>query len=64
MRAKPQQLRRSGMSFWLLAAAGALVLLLLIAPSAAAGGVGRLLGDLWVSTMGAVLGIFGALFGR
>lgn len=52
------------MSFWLLAAAGALVLLLLIAPSAAAGGVGRLLGDLWVSTMGAVLGIFGALFGR
>ncbi|MBL8538225.1 MAG: hypothetical protein JNM59_12535 [Hyphomonadaceae bacterium] len=33
------------------------------APFLAAGGAGRLIANLWVSTMGAVAGLIGGLFG-
>jgi hypothetical protein len=61
MNANPQ--RRRGLGFWLLVAAAAIAALLLLAPGAAAEGVGRLLGDLWVSTMGAVMSLIGAVLG-
>ena len=43
----------------LLVIAAAAIALALIAPTS----VGRLLGDLWVSVMGAVFGLVGGLFG-
>ena len=34
-------------------------LVLIFAPAAVASGAGRLLGDLWISVMGAIVGLFG-----
>jgi len=34
-------------------------LAVLLAPAAIAGGAGRLIGDLWVSVMGSIIGLFG-----
>lgn len=47
----------------LVLAAGVAVVLALILPFALAGGLGRFVGGLWVTVMGAVMGIVGALFG-
>jgi hypothetical protein len=44
---------------WALIAALAVVALLVLAPAAVATGAGRLLGELWVSVMGAVVSLFG-----
>jgi len=44
-------------------AAGVAVALAVILPFALAGGLGRLIGGLWVTVMGAVMRIVGALFG-
>lgn len=41
----------------LLALAAAVAVILF--PAAVAGGAGRLIGDLWVSVMGAIVGLFG-----
>jgi hypothetical protein len=49
--------RRGGFGVWLLAIAAAAALLLLFAPAA----VGRLVGDLWVTTMSAVMGLIGGM---
>ena len=46
----------------LLAAAAALAVALLL-PLAMAGGLGRLVGGLWVTVMGAVAGLLAAMFG-
>lgn len=54
--------RKRSSSFWLIAIA-CVVALFLLAPAAIAGGAGRLLGELWVTTMSAVMGLFGAMFG-
>lgn len=35
------------------------VIAIVLAPAAVAAGAGRLLGDLWVSVMGAIVGLFG-----
>lgn len=43
----------------LLIAAGAVVVLVLLAPAAMAAGAGRLLGELWVTVMGALVALFG-----
>jgi hypothetical protein len=59
MRANPTKQNARGLVFWLLVIAGAAVVLALLAPTS----VGRLLGDLWVSTMGAVFGLLGGLIG-
>jgi len=32
---------------------------IVLAPAAIAGGAGRLIGDLWVTVMGAIVGLFG-----
>jgi hypothetical protein len=58
MRAKANTVRRrGGLGVWLLAIVVAPALLLLLAPAA----VGRLLGDLWLTAMGAVVGLFGGV---
>lgn len=57
MRANLAKLQGRGLFFWLLVIAGAVVVLALLAPTT----VGRLLGDLWVSVMGAVFGLLGGL---
>jgi len=47
---------------WLLLGAGALAAAVL-APFALAGGLGRLVGGLWVTVMGAVMSLVAAMFG-
>ena len=47
----------------LMLAAGVAVALAVILPFALAGGLGRLIGGLWVTVMGAVMRIVGAMFG-
>lgn len=56
---KPVKLDRHG---WIIAGAAGLALLILL-PFALAGGLGRFVGSLWVTVMGAVMSIIGALFG-
>ncbi|MCR6644291.1 MAG: hypothetical protein NVV62_07125 [Terricaulis sp.] len=56
---RPGKLDRRG---WMLAGAGALVLALIL-PFALAGGLGRLVGGLWVTVMGAVMSLVAAMFG-
>lgn len=51
--------RKRSFNVLLIALAGAAVLLLFLAPAAAASGAGRLLGELWLTTMGAVMGLLG-----
>lgn len=46
---------------WLLLGAGALAAAVL--PFALAGGLGRLVGGLWVTVMGAVMSLVAAMFG-
>lgn len=53
-RARPRLL------LWIL---GAIVLVALLAPTAMATGLGRLIGGLWVTTMGAVMSLIAAMFG-
>lgn len=52
-----------GHARWVWVAAGLALLVLVIAPGAMSAGLGRLIGDLWVTVMSAVLGLFGRLFG-
>jgi hypothetical protein len=59
MRANSTKQQRRGLLMGLLVIAAAAIALALIAPTS----VGRLLGDLWVSVMGAVFGLVGGLFG-
>lgn len=47
---------------WFLVSAGA-VALVLILPFALAGGMGRFIGGLWVTVMGAVMSLVAAMFG-
>jgi len=47
---------------WFLVSAGA-VALALILPFALAGGMGRFIGGLWVTVMGAVMSLVAAMFG-
>jgi len=47
----------------LMLAAGVAAAVAVILPFALAGGLGRLIGGLWVTVMGAVMRIVGALFG-
>lgn len=56
MRTKANAVRRGSLGLWLAIAAAA-ALLLLLAP----GAVGRLLGDLWVTVMGVVMGLLGGV---
>jgi hypothetical protein len=56
--------RKRSLRFWLITAAVVVAALVLLAPGAVAGGAGRLLGEIWVTAMSAVIGLFGALFGR
>ena len=58
MRAKAS-VQRGHLGLWLLAIAAAAALLLLLAPAA----VGRLVGDLWLTVMGAVMGLLGGVLG-
>jgi lauroyl/myristoyl acyltransferase len=44
-------------------ALGAALALAVMAPLALAGGLGRFIGGLWVSVMGAVMAIIAAMFG-
>lgn len=53
--------RKRSSNFWLIALVCALALLVL-APAAAANGAGRLIGELWVTTMSAVIGLLGGMF--
>lgn len=57
-KAAPRAPRRR---LWLFAAVAIVAMALL--PFLIAGGAGRLVADLWVSTMGAVAGLIGGLFG-
>lgn len=50
---------KRGLGFWLLVVAGGAIALALLAP----GIVGRLLGQLWVSVMGVVMGLIASLIG-
>jgi uncharacterized membrane protein len=56
--------RKRSLRVWLVSAAVAFGALLLFAPGVLAGGAGRLLGEIWVTAMGAVISLFGAMFGR
>ncbi len=47
---------------WFLVSAGA-VALVLILPFALAGGMGRFIGGIWVTVMGAVMSLVAAMFG-
>lgn len=47
---------------WLLIGAAGLAVLVAL-PFALAGGLGRLIGGLWVTVMGAVMRLVGAMFG-
>lgn len=60
MRATSRKHRSAGL--WVLGLALAAGVAVLLVPGAAAG-AGRLVGELWVSTMGAVFGLLGGLFG-
>jgi hypothetical protein len=60
MRATLKKHRSTGL--WLLGVVLAVAVAMLLVPGAAAG-AGRLVGGLWVSTMGAVFGLIGGLFG-
>jgi hypothetical protein len=60
MRAKANPSKQArGLIFWLIVIACAALALALLAPTA----VGRLLGDLWVTTMGAIVGLLGGALG-
>lgn len=48
-----------GAKRWALIAVLVIVALLVLAPAAVAAGAGRLLGELWVTVMGAIVGLFG-----
>lgn len=48
----------------LMLAGGLLVLAVALSPFLAAGGLGRLVGSLWVSTMGAVFALIGGILGH
>ncbi len=52
--AKPMSLGRIALIVAFVAA-----IALILAPAAIAAGVGRLLGDVWVSVMGSIIGLFG-----
>lgn len=47
---------------WIIAAVAVLAIVVAL-PFALAGGLGRFVGQLWVTVMGAVMSIVGALFG-
>ncbi len=55
--------RRGSLFGVLMVAAGVLALALVLVPSFAAV-VGRLVGGLWVTVMGAIAGLLGGMFGR
>jgi hypothetical protein len=57
-KADPSKFGR-GLAFWLIVIACAAIALALLAPTA----VGGLLGDLWVTTMSAVVGLLGGALG-
>jgi hypothetical protein len=54
--------RRRSAGLWLLGVVLVVAVAMLLVPGAAAV-VGRFVGSLWVSTMGAVFGLIGGLFG-
>lgn len=56
---RPVKLDKRG---WMIAGAAGLALLI-VAPFALAGGLGRFVGGLWVTVMGAVMSIVAAMFG-
>jgi hypothetical protein len=60
MRAALKKHKSAGL--WLLGIVLLVAAALLLVPGAAAG-AGRLIGELWVSTMGAVFGLIGGLLG-
>lgn len=55
--------RRGRLGSLLILALVVLVVILVLAPSVAAAGFGRLVADLWVSTMAAIAGLLGGIIG-
>ena len=58
----PPEPRQKPRAAWLIIAA--ILAAALILPAFMAGGLGRLLADVWVSTMAAIAGLIGGLFGN
>jgi hypothetical protein len=50
---------RRSFGVWFLVIVACAIVLVLLAP----GAVGRLVGDLWITTMGAVMGLLGGVLG-
>ena len=59
----PPESRRRAPSRTLLILAAAALIALALSPLLVAGGVGRLVADLWITTISAVAGLLGGLFG-
>lgn len=59
----PPESRRRAPSRMMLVLGSVALLAIALAPLLMAGGVGRFVADLWVTTMSAVAGLLGGLFG-